>query len=520
MNATRTRDLEQYLQALWGGRFRVRFADAQLPRGAFDEREQVLPAELEGASRLARARAAHAAAHAAFSGERFDVGSLKPLQQVLVSLFEDARVETLAMRRFPGLRRLWAPFHRATPSPNAPLSALLARLARALFDDAYADADAWIQKARALFWAAEPAAFTPQHSRRLGSLLGNDLGQMRLSLDARQYLAEPAYRDDHSGLWLIPPSPARAAEPAVQPAGGASSPPSGSATHSYPEWDYVIGRERSAFCAVSDERAAPARTATPLPPPAPLVRRLRQNLRRALRVTQLQRRTSDGPLLDLNAVVEAAAERASQRSSALRVYRRPQRKPTSSSVILLLDLSESSNADLARGYSARELAAACARLLCAAPVPGVSLAIHGFSSYGRRDVRYTRFKDFSEPAAAVVERLGELHAAGSTRLGAAVRRAGAQLRSRVSASKLLLIVTDGDPADVDVYDAKYLVEDARAAVDGTRRLGIGVFACCLPGGEGPIQRRIFGRHRAPLERLQDLPARLQAAYSAGRGGPA
>jgi nitric oxide reductase activation protein len=78
----------------------------------------------------------------------------------------------------------------------------------------------------------------------------------------------------------------------------------------------------------------------------------------------------------------------------------------------------------------------------------------------------------------------------------------------------LLVVTDGDPADVDVYDDKYLVEDARFAVDSARRRDIRVFACCLPGGDGRAQRRIFGRQQAPLERLQDLPARLHAACSA------
>ena len=50
-----------------------------------------------------------------YTTQRFPIGSLKPLQVVLVSLIEDARVEQLAIRRFPGLKRLWQSFHVAQP---------------------------------------------------------------------------------------------------------------------------------------------------------------------------------------------------------------------------------------------------------------------------------------------------------------------------------------------------------------------------------------------------------------------
>src|ERR1700744_3080803 len=88
----------------------------------------------EAARALFRAAAAHAQAHLVLGGPRFPVGTLKPLQIALVNLIEDARIETLAMRQLPGLRRLWAPYHVATPSGVVAAPTLLARLARALFD--------------------------------------------------------------------------------------------------------------------------------------------------------------------------------------------------------------------------------------------------------------------------------------------------------------------------------------------------------------------------------------------------
>ena len=70
----------------------------------------------EAARALFRAAAAHVQAHLVLGQGLFPVGTLKPLQIALVNLIEDARIETLAMRALPGLRRLWAPYHVASPS--------------------------------------------------------------------------------------------------------------------------------------------------------------------------------------------------------------------------------------------------------------------------------------------------------------------------------------------------------------------------------------------------------------------
>jgi nitric oxide reductase NorD protein len=513
--------LERYTSALWGGRFEVGCAQADAARSAFDGRSLLLPGlrdDPTNAERdLAYARAAHAAAHTAFSGPPQAVGSLKPLQQVLVALFEDARVEALAMKRFPGLRRLWAPFHelRTPPSRLAPLGVMLARLSRALFDAAYADPDSWIQKARDAFRALELEASGPQHARQLGNLLGNDLGQMRLPFDAGQYAVEPVYRDDHSGLWQHPPLPAKSVSPRPAQAPGSAPEASSITTHTYSEWDYVIARARPTFCEVNEQQLS--RSVTSLSAnqvPAAIARRIHQILRRALRQPSRDQRESEGPVLDLAAAVDAAAERRAGGPGAPSVYRRPTRRSKPRSALLLLDLSESSNAPLGDGSPAIDLVRACARLLCASSLPGLELAIDGFSSYGRRDVRYRCFKQFAEPPRAGLERLAQLSAAGSTRLGAALRHASARLKSRAPADKLLLVVTDADPADVDVYDARYLIEDARVAVEAARRAGVSVFACSFPGGDPVVQRLIFGRQLAPLARLEDLPQRLQAAFSA------
>jgi nitric oxide reductase NorD protein len=91
---------------------------------------------------------AHAGAHMAYSAGPYSIGTLKPLQIVLVSLIEDTRVELPAMREMPGLARLWRPYQTAQPNGLSPVTNLLARLARALIDPAYVDDHAWVAKGR------------------------------------------------------------------------------------------------------------------------------------------------------------------------------------------------------------------------------------------------------------------------------------------------------------------------------------------------------------------------------------
>ncbi len=79
--------------------------------------------------------------------------------------------------------------------------------------------------------------------------------------------------------------------------------------------------------------------------------------------------------------------------------------------------------------------------------------------------------------------------------------------------KLILVLTDGEPSDIDVVDPRDLVEDARRAVLGLRSRGIDVFGVTLhPSGAGS-GATVFGRNQhMPVRRLEDLTARLAELY--------
>ena len=104
------------------------------------------------AENIFRAGLAHVGAHLVYSTKKFFVGELKPIQVAIVSLIEDARVEYLAMKTFPGLRKLWLPFHVAKSSGPQLVPHLLARLSRALIDMDYKDPNGWVQKGKDMFF--------------------------------------------------------------------------------------------------------------------------------------------------------------------------------------------------------------------------------------------------------------------------------------------------------------------------------------------------------------------------------
>jgi nitric oxide reductase activation protein len=184
-------------------------------------------------------------------------------------------------------------------------------------------------------------------------------------------------------------------------------------------------------------------------------------------------------------------------------------------VLLLLDLSEST-ADLDRNGNSviaveREAAAIVAQAIDSAHD---ALAVQGFSSDGRAKIHYRRIKDFTEPFDAVTRaRLAGLRSSHSTRLGAALRHACAYLGGRRAFRRVLLVMTDGEPSDIDVLDPDYLREDARRAVLSARKMGIDAFAFAVGEGSFRVLDRIVGESRVlRVPRIETLPARIMQLF--------
>ena len=468
------RRLKAYLVALWQLQCPIRSGagpGGEAPRRAgFESGIVRMPESFPGfppaqVRALFRASLAHVAAHFRFTHDKFTVGSLKPVQLALISLIEDARVEQLAIRVFPGLRRLWLPFHVAQPSGALAAPILFARLARALIDPDYQDDNDWVRKGRRLFFEQEAHWEDQTISRTIGGLLGNDLGQMRVQFNARTYVVEPPYRDDNLGLWDFgetAPSaeaetvfdsvrfdrgeenaqreregdedaPADAPTP-VKPVAAADDDGGVPVAH-YPEWDYLIGRDRADWTTLVEFPAPLGAVETIdriLEAHEPLVNRITALIRSAKVSRPLRlRRQPEGERLDLDACIGAAVARRGGDTPDPRVYMTLERRHRDLSALVLLDVSHSTN-DIVRGSGGSVLALErAAAVLVAHAMAGLGdpFALHAFCSNGREEVRYIRVKDFDGPYDGLAKRrLAGLEGALSTRIGAAIRHAGVEAR--------------------------------------------------------------------------------------------
>lgn len=550
--------------------------DQDATRPILRERTILLPARMRPAGGLPaithyRAAAVHAAAHALYSTP-FDPEALKPRQRLLVELIEDARVEWLAAARFPRLRAYWLALHPPFTDDGMPFARLIGQLARALAAPhaAYRD-DYWVDKGVSLFLERLPRLHEPAVSREIGLRLAHDLGQMRLSMDesgAPPPLA--SYRDDNRHLWRevremlsgeteeAAPQEPQATHPEAfleeseqgrrfafaengETGGDAGAgyrvevdperarlsfnvsaeAEAESAAVRYPEWFEHLGLARPDWCTLRERAAAVGDAEAAerlLAARAPLLRRLRGvvGALRARRVVRLRAQES-GDDLDLDAAIRILADiRNGEVPDAFVYERRQTLHDPAFTATLLLDLSESVNAaDPASGRSVLELAREAALLLGQVMSGlGHALAIAGFRSNGRHEIDYVRVKGFAEGFGERVRgRLCALEGGGSTRMGAAIRHAADELAREAAHRRVLMVVTDGEPSDIDVFDEAHLVHDARRAVLEARARGVQTFCVSLDPRADAYVERIFGAaHFLVLDRMEALPERLTQLF--------
>lgn len=571
------RKLNLYVRALWARDFFLRPTS-----GDYESREGYKPfieqrvihlpdafddyAGIPGKD-LYRAAVTHAAAHLVYTARPLSAEALTPVQMFFVGLFEDARIEALAIQDFPGLKQLWLQFHEKVAEvscPTDPVVGLLERAARALLDTQYRDEDPWVNEAAAAFRAR--FAESP-HDNHMSWLLGleffHKLGARAAvpSLRVLESMAIP-YRDDNRYIWSFDEAAWEAAEyiPASQrqtrryvsavemanevdcelagddaqeiwtlsseffrdgdPVGVSMNQLEGkepvSEPYHYHEWDYQVQLHRPDWVTVLEKRAHkgdPQLIDSALIEYKPIASRIKHIID-ALQPQGVQRlrRQEDGDDIDINAAIRAMVDLRLGQTPDPRINLRYVRKTRDLAVLLLLDLSESTNETLVGSDRPVLQLAREATALVSWAMDGIGdpFAIHGFASDGRHEVQYVRFKDFDEEFDGNVKaRLAGMKGALSTRMGAAMRHAATFLSRVPQQKKLLLVLTDGEPADIDVRDPQYLRQDTKKAVEELSTRGIATYCLTLDPGADDYVGRIFGPQRfTVVDRVQKLPERL------------
>jgi len=278
------------------------------------------------------------------------------------------------------------------------------------------------------------------------------------------------------------------------------------ARFTYPEWNHRARACMPDHCIVLEADATPGTAFFPDP-------RLMARVRRQFEALQPRRillpRQVDGPELDLDALIAAqVAVRATGQGSD-RIYRDLRHVGRDLSVAILMDCSRSTESVVGNRSIIDTMREALAALAGGIDAAGDRLAIWGFSSLKRDRVFLTRCKGFEgRMTPDITACIGGLKPGHYTRLGAAIRHASAQLAPEPSARKLLLVLTDGKPNDLDHYEGIHGIEDSHMAVREARRSGQAVHGVIVDADGQDWFARIFGR--AGFTLLPD-PARLGRA---------
>lgn len=263
--------------------------------------------------------------------------------------------------------------------------------------------------------------------------------------------------------------------------------------HTYPEWNHRARSYMPDHVRVleSDAVPDPANTFTPNAKRMEEVRRQFEVLR-PRRI--LQPRQIDGNELDLDAAIAARIDLLATGRCDDRVFQSSRQTQRDLTVAFLIDTSrstESAVGDTCVVDVARDALAALAGGIDAA---GDRLGIWGFSSLKRDRVFLTRCKQFDQKMSpAVTNNICALKPGHYTRLGAAIRHVSAQLNEETAAKKLLIVLTDGKPNDLDHYEGIHGIEDSHMAVAEARRAGQAVHGIVVDEDGQDWFARIFGR---------------------------
>jgi len=524
---------------------------------------------------LYRATAAHMAAHLCYTDSPISAEQLSPAQMFFIGLVEDARVEYKAIKRFPGLKSLWGALLNIDYEDDVehPTMRVLEKVSLMLLDSSVQCED---QELNTICNSFHERIDQEQDNNQFSWHLGLDffnLFSTRKEVPSLRILERirTPYRDDNRFVWEFEEftfdtmeeyvsasqRQLRKTVSVIEMANEVDCELAGddaqeiwtcetnmrpyeddltddqisfndmwgkepiSDPFHYQEWDYHIQLHRPDWVTLH-ERRQPRGSVEEidriLTEHRPVAHRIKQIIDLLTpEGVQRVRNMEDGDEIDINAAVDAMISLRMGEQPNPRITMRNVLKNRDLSVVVLMDLSESTN-ELVEGSDKTILQLTKeAATLVATAINGIGdpFALHGFSSDGRHDVQYYRFKDFNQHFDDDAKsRLAGMQGGLSTRMGAAMRHSGHHLLKQPERRKLLLIVTDGEPADIDERDPQHLRHDTKKAVEELYSKGVLTYCLTLDPNADSYVKRIFGANNyTVIDNVEKLPEQLPTLFA-------
>jgi nitric oxide reductase NorD protein len=302
----------------------------------------------------------------------------------------------------------------------------------------------------------------------------------------------------------------------------------GEVAYNYDEWDRELTDHRMGWCRVVEKRVQHGDRA--------FVEQTRKRHRgvissirhqfQLMKPEDLLRVSNelDGEEFDLNAVVDFVIDRQADGQQSERLYTKRLRRRRDVAVSFLLDQSSSTARTIGRhplqpytrpGRRIIEIEKEGLVLMSEAlEAVGDVYSINGFTSEGRRNVKFYVVKDFDEQYTdEVKQRIGGISFQNNTRLGAAIRHATARLVKQQARTRLLIVLSDGRPYDHDYGDARYAREDTREALRQAKNQGITPFCITIDRESEAELRDLYGEiGYTIIDDVLSLPEKLPGIY--------
>ena len=227
-------------------------------------------------------------------------------------------------------------------------------------------------------------------------------------------------------------------------------------------------------------------------------------------------RQNEGTELDLENYINFLSDRKHGHvNSDTPVYRDIRNLSRDLSCLLLADLSLSTDAHINNNARVIDVIRDSLYLFSEAlTATGDRFALHGFSTRNRNHIRFYNIKAFNDNYNNDIRgHIDAIRPGYYTRMGAAIRYATELLAKEASSQKLLLILTDGKPNDLDKYEGRYGIEDTRMAVLEAEKLGLRPFCVTIDEKAEDYLPYLFGsRSYVLIRNAEELPRKLPLLY--------
>lgn len=537
------RHIEMLKECLWECElpmisFSTAFDQLRKPVPYLDDKLIAVPdvyQEENGVSGVNRYRAtlAHMMAHKKWS-TLLMADNYAPHVQLFISMFEDCRVDYLAMQKYPGLKPLFLALH---PVPDkgacddksqSCIRYRAMRVSRAIMDENFDPQSELKAEFRDRFLAVMKEKGEQSTTLDMAKL-GSDLyvASRKQSSDSLPDIyfenTEVSYRDDNRVFWFHydeydEPEEydnTNEYEPEELLIDESDSLP----PRHYDEWDYLSESYRPDWTTVY-ERLHPSADASKIDRVMDKHQDLANRMKKMIEMLKPQNKKrirfqEEGEELDLDVALRSIIDFKSGQAPDPRINYSHTTDSRDIAVMLLVDTSQSLNERVAgSSQTLLELSQeALAIMSWTVDQLGDKFAIAGFSSDTRHEVRYQHIKGYSEHYTDEVKsRIAAMEASFSTRMSSAMRHAAHYLEAQQAEKKLMLILTDGEPADIDSKDPQTLIQDTHKAVEELKSKGIYSYCITLDPNADDYVETIFENQYTVIDKVELLPEKLPEVF--------